>query len=117
MPNRSAPTDSWQRLGTRVAFDQSTAADHTIVAGVAGKTIRVLGWKLTIAAAVNITWKTSLPAPFGSGSISGVYVFGSGGIDEPVLPFQCYETSEGEALILTLSGAVRVSGDVWYETY
>lgn len=117
MPNRSAPTDSWQRLGTRVAFDQSTAADHTVVAASAGKIIRVLGWKLTIAAAVNLTWKTSLPAPLPNGNISGVYVFGSGGVDEPILPFQCYETESGEALILSLSGAVRVSGDIWYESY
>lgn len=111
MPNRSIAAEPWQRLGTRVAFDQNTAADHTVVAASAGKRHRILAWRLTLAAAVNLTWKSDTTA------ISGVYVFGSGGVDEGVMPFQGYETAEGEALKLTLSGAVRVSGDIWYETY
>ena len=111
MPNRSIAAEPWQRLGTRVAFDQNTAADHTVVAASAGTRHRILAWRLTLAAAVNLTWKSDTTA------ISGVYVFGSGGVDEPLLPFQGYETAAGEALKLTLSGAVRVSGDIWYESY
>jgi len=82
-----------------------------VVAAVAGTTYRILAWRLTIASAVNLTWKS------GSTAISGVYVFGSGGVDEGLMPFQAYETAAGEALNLTLSGAVRVSGDIWYESY
>ena len=94
MPNKSIAAAPWQRLGTRVAFDQNTAADHTVVVASAGNRHRILAYRLTV-----------------------VYVLGSGGIDEGVMPFQGYETAAGEALKLTLSGAVRVSGDVWYETY
>lgn len=95
----------------RAKISFTTAADNTIVAAVTGKKIQVRSYAFTVAAEVNLTWKS------GSTAISGAMDFG--GTDEPrgisrYLGKYPIETVAGEALVLTNVGAGQVSGDLTY---
>lgn len=107
--NSAPPVAGYVRLGTRAPFDESTAANHEVVAAVSGKKIRLLAWSLWVAGAVDLTWKSATTAKSQTYPVSGA------GLWEPLLPFHTLETAAGEALNLTLGGAVAVKGDVWYE--
>lgn len=95
----------------RAKISFTAAADNTIVAAVTGKKIQVRSYAFTVAAEVNLTWKS------GSTAISGAMDFG--GTDEPrgisrYLGKYPIETVAGEALVLTNVGAGQVSGDLTY---
>jgi len=108
-PPRNIYDRNWS-AGTRIAFDENTAADHTVLAAQgAGIKIRVLAFSLIVAAANDLTWKSNTTA------ISGVFPHPAPILWEPLLPIQQYETEPNEALNLTLGGAVRVAGDIWVE--
>lgn len=90
-------------------IDFATAADHTIVAGVAGKKIKITNLLFTVGGETNITLKS------GSTALTGAMDFG--GTDEPrgmvdahsILPL---ELAAGESFVIGSSGAVQVSGYV-----
>ena len=111
--NRSSPSPPWFRGGIRVAFDENTGANHSVVAAPgAGFKLRLLGWQLGLGAGNTLTWKS------GTTAISGPITFAAAGPYEPIagMPWlQFYETAENEALVLTLGSAQQVSGDIWYE--
>jgi hypothetical protein len=96
----------------------SSSGDNQIIAGVAGKTIRVLSYTLTINGAVNVYWKsgtsgtgtnTTLTGPlYGASAGGGEVATGPPGV-EPL--FWCVV---GDGLYLNLSGAVAVGGHVTY---
>lgn len=87
------------------------AATHEIVAAVAGKKISVRSYAFTVAGDTNITWLS------GATAISGPMDFG--GADEPRgishspgnYPL---ETTAGEALKITSSAAILISGHLTY---
>jgi len=109
-PPRNIHTRDWT-IGTRVEFSQSTATTHTIATPSAGHRIRLLGWSLTIAGAQTLTFTEDT-----AGDLSADYAFTAAGLWEPFLPFQQYETTTaGDAMKVTLSAAVAVAGDIWYE--
>lgn len=94
---------------TSAKIDFATSGDHTIVAGQAGKKIKVTALTFTVAGETNITMKA------GSTAITGAMDFG--GTNEPhgiVIPhgYIPYEVTEGESLIMNSSSAVQVSGYV-----
>jgi hypothetical protein len=102
-------------VGTRVAVDTASSGDNQIVAAAAGKQWRILrGW-LRAASAVNVRWKD------GSGNLSGLIPIGAGerisfGHDAQPGDFWASDV-ENSALILNLSGAVQVYGELYYEDW
>jgi len=95
----------------KAVINVATAADHTIVAAVTGKKIALRALALTVAGDTNLTWKS------GSTAISGAMDFG--GTNEPRgishgLGKYPLETTAGQALVLTNSAAVQVSGYITY---
>lgn len=95
----------------RAVINVTTAANHTIVTAVTGKKIALRAYALTAAGDVDLTWKS------GTTAISGAMDFG--GTDEPRgishgLGKYPLETTAGEALVLTSTAAVQVSGYITY---
>lgn len=93
------------------AINASTSgANNTIVAAVAGKQIRVMGYVLNGLTAVTAQWHsntTALSGPIALGA-TGTFVCPNDNGDGHM------ETVAGEALKLTLGGAVQVSGHIVY---
>jgi hypothetical protein len=92
-------------------ISENTAADHEIVAAVAGKKIKVTSYTLIGAGAVSVTWKSAAAAlsgamPLAANSQLTAHASGQRGV---------LETVAGEALNLTLSGGVLVAGHLTYE--
>lgn len=92
----------------RIAFDESTADDHVVLAGIEGARIRVVAARLHAAGAVDATFGYgATPTP-----LEGAAVFDSAGSGY-VLPGSSLgyvEAPAGEDLVLTLSAAVAVTG-------
>lgn len=92
------------------SIDAATAATHEIVAAVAGKKIRVTAVTLVCAGDVTVTWKSATTALCGAMSFAS-----KGGFDTNRTPPNYFlETVAGEALQLTLSAGVQVSGTLNY---
>jgi len=94
---------------TSAKIDFNTAASHTIVAGQAGKKIKITSLMFTVGGDTNITLKA------GATAITGAMDFG--GADEPrgmvdSHGYVPYEITEGEAFVIQSSAAVQVSGYV-----
>lgn len=89
----------------------SSSGDNTVIALNSTLPIHVYGILFTVGGATNITFKA------GSTSLSGALVFTGNGssmtiqinMDEPY--FSC---APGSAFIMNSSGAVQVSGTVYY---
>jgi len=88
----------------------TSGAGNTIVAAVAGKQIRVMGYVLDSVTAVTIQWFSNTTALSGSMSM--------GATSTLACPIDngdgWFETAAGEALKMTLGGAVQVSGHLVY---
>lgn len=93
------------------AIAASASGDNTIVAAVTGKKIRVLSYDYTAAAAVNVKWKSGA-----SNDKSGLtYLPAAGwGKAKQFNPVGHVETNVGEALVLNLSAAQAVGGELTY---
>ena len=96
------------KQGTRVLFDENTAATHTVLAGTAGSSIRVLDWDLYLAAANTVTWNASTGGVQGS---AWPYAAGSWVPNTR----EWFQIPAGEDLELILGSAAQVVGAVWYE--
>lgn len=93
---------------TQVPINFSGAGDNILVAGIAGKRIKVLQFFFVLAAATNLTYKS------GSTVLSGALDFGSNAAqvqDFIQLPLTC---NVGDPFILNSSAAVAVGGTIWY---
>lgn len=86
----------------------STAADQTVVAGVAGKTIRILKLAFVSAGTTNITLKHGSTAWTGAMPFVANMGFVEDAEQDPFI------TAAGEAFVITNSQAVQVSGYVKY---
>jgi hypothetical protein len=94
----------------RKKIDVATAADHELVAAVAGLRMRVLSLTLTAANTVTITWKS------GATQLSGAMTLVAGvPLTLPYNPVGWLESAAGESLVLALGGGVQVSGVLTYE--
>jgi hypothetical protein len=96
----------------RAAISAAASGDNTILVAVTGKRLCVLGIFLMAAGAVNATVKSNTTA------LSGAIPLAANGgfvVPPPANPeMDWLETNAGEALVLTLSGAVQVSGFITY---
>lgn len=86
----------------------SGAGDNIVIAGVAGRSIKVLQLFLVIAGATNLIYKS------GATALSGTLTFGSNAAqvqDYIQLPLTC---NPGDNFIINLSSGVVVGGTIWY---
>ena len=86
----------------------SSAGDNIVIAGVAGKRIKVLQYFWVISAVANLIFKS------GTTALSGTLEFPSAGSDVQdfiQLPINC---NIGDAFIINLSTTVTVGGIIWY---
>lgn len=95
-------------------IDKATAASHTILTGATGKRFRILALHMSAAGAVTVTVKHGSTAFTGAMSmVAGVpHTLPATNSFDP-LPY--FEVPEGEDFVLTLGGAVQVSGFVLYD--
>lgn len=95
---------------TAVAISSASTGDITIVAGVAGKVIRV--WKIffNIGAASNLTFKDGA-----STSLSGAMNFpANGGLVLDHDSEAWFTATSGNAFIINQSGTAQISGACYY---
>jgi hypothetical protein len=93
-------------------IDDALSPDNTIIAAVAGKKIRVLGFFLVAAGAVNARFESDT----GGTALTGVMTLAAAGdgVSSGFSPAGWFETVAGELLNLELSGAVSVDGALTY---
>jgi hypothetical protein len=91
----------------------STSGASTVVAAVSGKKIRVIGFRLSASAAVNVKFQSHVTPT----DLTGLaYYAANGGEVVPKNEYGWFETVAGEALDLNLSAAVAVGGSLAYVT-
>ena len=97
-------------------IDTSTSGANKIVTGVAGKTIRVLGYTLVGAGTVTAQWKSGTTEISGAMSLAVASVISpSQGPIGPADRKALMVTNVGDDLNLVLGGSVQVSGHIEYE--
>lgn len=91
----------------------SSSGDNTIVDAMEGKKIRVLGYVLVGAGAVNVKFQSGAAGD----DLTGVMPIAGagGGIAATPSGLGQFETDKGELLNLNLSDAVAVTGHVTYQ--
>jgi hypothetical protein len=97
-------------------IDTSSAGENQIVAAIAGKSIRVLAYKIFAAATVTVQWMdgtTEMEGPCTLTTGNNMTFTPNAGVGGLRLAY--HETSPGNALQLNLGGAVQVSGYVEYQ--
>lgn len=88
----------------------NASGDTTVVIGVAGKQIRVVRYEFTVAGDVTVTWKSQT-----AGAITGPMPFiALGGISSDYTPSGIFQTAVGEGLVINLSDAISVGGELVY---
>lgn len=90
-------------------IDCATAADHTLVAANAGHKIRLVSMMLRSDDVVTIQFKSGTTAKGGTMQMTDGDI-----IELPLNEYGWFETTKGEALVLTLSAAKQVSGWLQY---
>src|SRR5262245_36841013 len=121
-PHASPPRPTYrQRKGNSAIpstpITASGAGDNSVVAGIPGYSIRVIGFALSFSAAVNAKF---VDGPGGTLLAGLFYAVGANPppviADAPAdLARGLFQTSKGNALTLNLSGAVPVGGVVIWE--
>jgi hypothetical protein len=97
----------------------AASGDLTLVAAVGGKKISVTSYVLVVAGAVNVYWRDGAGGTALSGSMQ--FALGGQGASVSGLPnpvtgsLALISTSQGNALVLNISGAVQVGGHLTYE--
>jgi hypothetical protein len=105
---------SWKEVGATymwAAINCTGAGDTTVIAGVAGKKLRVAGIVFSCSAAVDIAFKSAANVLIAAMSFDA-----TGGMGDYRGPDGWFcETNASEAFIMNLSGASNVRGSVVYE--
>ncbi len=93
------------------AISASALGDNTLVAAVAGKTIRVLKYTVVASSPVALKFGDGL----GTNPITGAMpLAANSGVGGAYCPIGLFQTSAGNALVLNLSTAVPVAGHLTY---
>jgi len=97
----------------KAAISESTAASNEIVAAVAGKALRVIGFALTAASAVNVT----LEDEDGANDMTGAMQLTASNLHLVLPEAGCGwgDTVSGKGIHLLSSGAVAVAGVIIYQ--
>lgn len=88
------------------AISTSSSGDTTVVAAQTNKVIKVHRVKLSLASETTVQFKS------GSNALSGPETILAQVLDYNDNPW--YLTRPGEALVISLGGAVQCGGSVWY---
>lgn len=101
-----------QSVPQYAVIDHASIGNNTLVAAVAGKKIRVLGFFLVAAGAVNARFESDADGT----ALTGVMTLAaaSDGVSSGFNPIGWFETVAGELLNLELSAAVSVDGVLAY---
>lgn len=91
----------------------SSSGDNTLLAGISGMKIRVLGYVLVGAGAVNVFFQSGAAGDALTGAMP--IAAAGGGVSATPSGLGQFETDEGELLNLNLSGAVAVTGHFTYQ--
>lgn len=94
----------------RAVISHGSSGSNTIVSGVSGKRIRVMGVAIVVGGSVGVEFRS------GGTGITGQMSF-SGSGDGMVMgynPLGWFETEQGESLNMQLSSAVNVGGVLQY---
>lgn len=93
-----------------VSIDQNTVAEHSIVAAVAEKRIRVVHFALVVAAAQTIRFRSGAAGTV----ISGVMSLAANGGVAVMCEDGLFETAVGAALIMQLTTTGQTGGHMGY---
>lgn len=98
-------------LVKHAAIAASASGDNTVVAAVSGKAIYLLAYNIMSNGAVNAKWKSGA-----STDLTGLAYMDAAGKGKVCNynPKAWCKTAAGEALVLNLSGAVAVGGEITY---
>lgn len=98
-----------------VSVAVASSGDNSVVTGVTGKKVRVLGGHLTmVGTAVTIQFKSDTGG--GATALTGAMaVAQNGSIPLPFNPFGHFETAKAKDLNISLSGAQSVTGFLVYQ--
>jgi len=87
----------------------ATSGDRTIIAASAGKTVRIYKCFIVSAASVALTFKDGATAMTGA-----VSLIAGNPLIMPYDDFPWFSCSTGNAFVIGLSGAVQISGRIYY---
>lgn len=100
---------------TAAKIDISTSGDHTLIAGVANEVIKVYRLFFYPAAAVSVIYKDGSTALTGAIALNPGTANNTPGFQVLDLDYHPWFTcSAGANFVLNLSGAVQVSGAIYY---
>jgi hypothetical protein len=99
-----APTSS---LYSAANVSVAASGDNTVIAGIAGQTIRLYALALTLAAPVDVALKDGATV---LGTFQGVTAL----IFDPLIGNPRWVTSAGNGLVVNLAAAVACKGTVWF---
>ena len=95
----------------------SSSGATSVVAAVTSKRIRVLSFRVTASAAVNVKFQSHVVSPPSATDITGLaYYAANGGEVTGFSPVGWFQTNVGEELDINLSGAIAVGGSIVYVT-
>jgi hypothetical protein len=102
-----------------VALDISGNGDNTLVTGVTGKTIRVMGWEITTTSVAVVLFTDG--ATSGASGVKRRYTFNANGGTAGVVVHDyvegMFDLTAGNALVANLSAGVHVFINVDYILY
>lgn len=98
---------------SQVSIDYATTGDKTLVAAVAGQTIRVYGFFLFIAVATSLQFKDGVAGAGFHGVIAAPTNF-SMILDIQVIEEPWFVTTAGNAFVLNQTGTSQISGRLYY---
>ena len=108
----SAIMDDTTKLTPKYAvIDEASSGNNTVIAAVAGKNIRVLGYVLVAAGAVTVRFEDGANGTALTGQMT---IAENGGVASGFCPVGWFQTSDNTLLNLELSGATSVDGHVVY---
>ena len=94
---------------TQAVINFSASGDNIVVAGVAGKLIRVLQYFFVLGGPTNLTFKSSQTA------LSGPLDYPSAGSDvQDFIQLPLCTLNPGDPFIMNSSSAVQVGGTIWF---
>ena len=95
---------------SEVVIDYATSGDHTLIAGTAGKRIRVYRLFFFCNAATNVTISDSTPTVI----IPVMNILQSQGVSFGMSEIPYIVTGVGKDIVFNMSAAQQCSGRVWY---
>ena len=105
--SRSLPTAA---LSSRTAINAASSSDNTLIAAVAGQTIRVHKLFFVASGAVNIKFKDGASTDL----TPAMPIYAGGGFTLDFDGDPWFVTTAGNAFVLNLSAAVQISGRIYY---